>query len=139
MHEKTANLISNQNYKRNAHPLGGLLLFGCRVLGCTSHVNNVEVHPLFWLLSKSRFVKKIATPFKDKNDQIIYSGDICKSWSEDSNIEPEQGEWLFEKVCFYKNDWYLFDIYFNYQNSDEEPVLLSKYHNQVEVTTDTIE
>ena len=83
-------------------------------------------------------MKKIATPFKDKKNQIIHSGDICKSWSEDCNIKPEQGEWLFEKVRFYKNDWYLFDIYFDYENSDEEPVLLSEYHNKVEVTTDAI-
>ena len=66
---------------------------------------------------------KTATPFKDRKGNTIYSGDFCRTWIPDENNKPNLGSWIFEEVRFYKNDWFLFDIHFDYENSKEEPVL----------------
>ena len=83
-------------------------------------------------------VSKIPTSYRDKVGQMIFEGDICRSWIKDENIEPNLGHWLFEKVLFYEDDWYLFEVGFNYEKSTDLPSKLSNFHKSIEVANQVV-
>ncbi len=74
----------------------------------------------------------IKTGFVDKLGQPICAHDVCRGWIED-DIEPHHGVWVYEQVRYFKGEWCLFDISFDYENADDEPVLLAEYHQRIEV------
>ncbi|MBD3637220.1 MAG: hypothetical protein HUJ25_07715 [Crocinitomicaceae bacterium] len=73
------------------------------------------------------------SPYRDKDGFFLYEGDVCRSWREDILEESDQGYWLYEKVKLYKNDWYLFEIGFDYEKFEDEPYPLSDHYFEVEV------
>ena len=74
---------------------------------------------------------KTASPYKDKHGKVIRHGDYTRKHTVVDY--PKHEYWLYEQVRFYMNDWYLFDVNYDYEKGDDTPHLLSKYHTELEV------
>lgn len=80
--------------------------------------------------------KRNPTPFKDQAGYVIHEGDICRSWRKHecfSGINEQKGFWLFEQVKSYNDDWYLFEVGFDYSSNDDVPYLLSEHYDELEI------
>jgi len=84
-------------------------------------------------------VKKLKrdTNYFDKYGNSIFEGDLCQSPIK-GGLNDEIEELLYETVSFYKGDWVLMEVDYDYENRPDEPVLLKEYHQKVEVVENTL-
>ncbi|MEX1002170.1 MAG: hypothetical protein WDZ35_08655 [Crocinitomicaceae bacterium] len=76
-------------------------------------------------------MKKIISPYKDKHGNVICDGDFTRQYVVVDF--PKHEHWIYEQVRFYNNDWYLFDLNYDYETGIDEPHLLSSHHFEIEV------
>ena len=76
------------------------------------------------------------SPYKDKTGKVIHDGDYTRKLTVEDF--PPHEYWLYEQVRFYNNDWYLFEVGFDYETGNDEPYPLWMFHSELEVIDESM-